>query len=53
MRGGDIVLLHDGSHLAMGGDRAQTVIATDRLLARWKGEGYEFVTIPKMMREEI
>ena len=49
IRGGDVVLLHDGSHLAMGGDRAQTVIATERLTERWKGEGYEFPTIPQMM----
>ena len=27
MRGGDVILLHDGGHLAMGADRAQTVIA--------------------------
>jgi peptidoglycan-N-acetylglucosamine deacetylase len=47
--GGDVVLLHDGSHLAMGGDRAQTVIATDRLIERHRAEGYEFVTISQMM----
>ena len=51
IRGGDVVLLHDGSHLAMGGDRAQTVIATERLIERWKGEGYEFPTTPQMMGE--
>ena len=49
MRGGDVILLHDGGHLAMGADRSQTVIATDRLIARYKSEGYEFVTIPEMM----
>src|SRR6202158_2955568 len=32
MRGGDIVLLHDGGHRAMGADRAQTVVATDNLI---------------------
>ena len=45
MRGGDIILLHDGSHRAMGADRAQTVIATDNLIGRYKDQGYEFVTI--------
>jgi peptidoglycan-N-acetylglucosamine deacetylase len=50
MRGGDVVLLHDGSHLAMGGDRAQTVLATDRLIERYKGEGHAFVAIPSMIK---
>lgn len=53
IEGGDVVLLHDGSHLAMGGDRAQTVIATDRLIERYKGEGYEFVTIPEMAQAAV
>jgi peptidoglycan/xylan/chitin deacetylase (PgdA/CDA1 family) len=51
--GGDVILLHDGSHLGMGGDRAQTVIATDQLLTRWKSAGYEFATIPEMMADNI
>jgi len=49
VRGGDVILLHDGGHLRFGADRAQTVIATDRLIARYKSEGYEFMTIPEMM----
>ncbi len=48
-RGGDVILLHDGSHKQMGVDRSQTVIATDHLIARYKSEGFEFVTIPQMM----
>jgi peptidoglycan/xylan/chitin deacetylase (PgdA/CDA1 family) len=51
IRGGDVILLHDGGHKQMGADRSQTVIATDGLIARYKAEGYEFVTIPKMMAE--
>jgi peptidoglycan/xylan/chitin deacetylase (PgdA/CDA1 family) len=51
MRGGDVVLLHDGGHKQMGADRSQTVIATDRLIARYKAEGYEFVTTPQMMEK--
>jgi len=47
--GGDVILLHDGSHLAPGADRSATVRATDRLIARYKAERYEFVTIPEMM----
>src|SRR6202162_1919177 len=49
MRGGDVVLLHDGGHRAMGADRAQTVIATDNLIRRYKGQGYEFVTVEEML----
>jgi peptidoglycan-N-acetylglucosamine deacetylase len=49
IRGGDVILLHDGGHRAFGADRAQTVIATNRLLSCQKPEGYEFVTIPEMM----
>jgi peptidoglycan-N-acetylglucosamine deacetylase len=50
IRGGDVILLHDGSHTGMGGDRAQTVSATEELLARWKPQGYDFVTITEMMQ---
>ena len=49
IRGGDVILLHDGSHHGIGGDRSQTVIATDRLIARWKNERH-FVTIPEMRK---
>jgi len=49
IRGGNVILLHDGGHKQMGADRSQTVIATDHLVARYKLEGYEFVTIPQMI----
>jgi peptidoglycan-N-acetylglucosamine deacetylase len=49
MRGGDVILLHDGSHRALGADRAQTVIATANLIRRNRDQGYEFVTVPEMM----
>lgn len=51
IRGGNVILLHDGGHKQLGSDRSQTVIATDHLLTRYKSEGFEFVTIPKMMAE--
>jgi peptidoglycan/xylan/chitin deacetylase (PgdA/CDA1 family) len=51
IRGGDVILLHDGGHKQLGADRSQTVIATDHLLTRYKSEGFEFVTIPQMMAE--
>jgi peptidoglycan/xylan/chitin deacetylase (PgdA/CDA1 family) len=50
VRGGDVILLHDGGHRAFGTDRACSVTASDRLISRHKSEGYEFVTIPEMMR---
>ncbi len=50
IRGGDVVLLHDGGHLAFGTDRSKTVAAVSQLIARYKSDGYEFVTIPGMMR---
>jgi peptidoglycan-N-acetylglucosamine deacetylase len=50
IRGGDVILLHDGGHRKMGADRSQTVLAAGHLIARCKSEGYEFVTIPEMMK---
>ncbi len=52
IRGGDVILLHDGDHRQMGADRSQTVLATDRLIDRYKTEGYEFFTIPEMMQSK-
>jgi len=49
IRGGDVVLLHDGGHAAFGADRSKTIAAVDKLLTRYKAEGYNFVTIPEMM----
>ncbi len=49
IRGGDIILLHDGGHRASGTDRAQTVMATDNLIRRYKDEGYEFVSVEEML----
>lgn len=53
MRGGSVILLHDGGHERMGVDRSRTVIATDRIIARYKAEGYEFVSIPEMMEAVV
>jgi peptidoglycan/xylan/chitin deacetylase (PgdA/CDA1 family) len=51
--GGDVILLHDGGHKQMGADRSQTVIATERMIERYKAEGCEFVTIPRMMEAAV
>jgi|SRR5579859_132204 len=37
---GHIILMHDGSHLGIGGDRAHTVKATEMLLSRYRKEYY-------------
>lgn len=52
IKGGNVILLHDGGHLAFGTDRSRTVKATDNLLHKYKDEGYEFVTVPEMMNPE-
>ena len=49
IRGGDVILLHDGGHRQMGADRSQTVLATDHLITRYKSEGYGFATIAQML----
>jgi peptidoglycan/xylan/chitin deacetylase (PgdA/CDA1 family) len=49
IRSGDVILLHDGDYRAMGADRAQTVIATDNLIRRYRDQGYEFVTVDEML----
>jgi peptidoglycan-N-acetylglucosamine deacetylase len=48
MRGGDVILLHDGGYRALGANRAQTVIATENLIRRYKDQGYGFVTVEEM-----
>jgi peptidoglycan/xylan/chitin deacetylase (PgdA/CDA1 family) len=53
MRGGDVILLHDGGHKAMGADRAQTVIATDNLVQRYRDLGFDFVTVHEMKQSAI
>ena len=52
IRGGDVILLHDGGHKQMVADRSQTVQATDALITRYKSEGLAFSTIPQMMNHE-
>jgi peptidoglycan-N-acetylglucosamine deacetylase len=51
VQGGNVILLHDGGHREFGANRSYTVTATDRLICRYKSEGYEFLTIPQMMRK--
>jgi peptidoglycan/xylan/chitin deacetylase (PgdA/CDA1 family) len=44
---GDIVLLHDGYHGALGAERGQTVEALQHWLPRWKNQGFDFVAIER------
>ncbi len=53
IRGGDVILLHDGGYRRMGADRGRTVAASDQILTRYQGEGYEFATIPQMLEKAV
>jgi peptidoglycan/xylan/chitin deacetylase (PgdA/CDA1 family) len=53
VRGGDVVLLHDGGHKAFGADRSATVKALSTLLPRYLSEGYKCVTVPEMMAAPV
>lgn len=52
IRGGDVILLHDGEYHRIGVDRSRSVEATDRIVSRCQAEGYDFVTIPQMMERQ-
>lgn len=45
LRGGDILLFHDGGHTGLNADRMHTVNAVAALLPRMLDEGYQFVTV--------
>jgi len=49
MRGGDVILLHDGEYHRIGVDRTFSIDATESLVTRYKANGFRFVTIPEMM----
>jgi peptidoglycan-N-acetylglucosamine deacetylase len=42
---GDILVLHDGDHRALGGDRQHVVAALEYWLPRWRDAGLDFVTM--------
>ncbi len=46
--GGDILVLHDGDHRRLDGDRQRTLSALEFWLPRWKDAGLEFVTMDQM-----
>jgi peptidoglycan-N-acetylglucosamine deacetylase len=47
-RGGDIVLLHDGDHRVLEGDRSHVVKALEFWLPRWKDSGIRFVSMDEI-----
>jgi peptidoglycan-N-acetylglucosamine deacetylase len=47
-RGGDIVLLHDGDHRVLRGERAHVVKALEYWLPRWKDSGIRFVNMDEI-----
>jgi peptidoglycan-N-acetylglucosamine deacetylase len=49
-RQGEIVLLHDGSHLGFGTDRSRTVAATRVLLEKYSAAGKRFVPVLELKR---
>ncbi len=49
MRGGDIILLHDGGYLQMGADRSHSVEATKLIVRKYKDEGYRFAIVSDMI----
>jgi peptidoglycan/xylan/chitin deacetylase (PgdA/CDA1 family) len=48
VRGGDIVLLHDGDHRIPEGDRRHTLDALKQWIPRWKDAGLRFVTLDEI-----
>ncbi len=51
VKGGDIVLLHDGDHRVLEGDRRNTVVALEHWLPRWKDEGIRFKNLDELYPE--
>ena len=49
-REGDVILLHDGVHTEPRADRSKSVYATRQVLEQLGAEGYEFVTIPELVK---
>lgn len=52
-KGGDIVLLHDGDHRKLHGDRGHTVKALEHWLPRWRDAGLKFVTMDDFGQDEV
>jgi peptidoglycan/xylan/chitin deacetylase (PgdA/CDA1 family) len=51
--GGDIVLLHDGDHRRLRGDRNLTLAALEYWLPIWRQAGLEFVTVDEIASARV
>jgi peptidoglycan-N-acetylglucosamine deacetylase len=51
VKGGDIVLLHDGDHRVLEGDRRHTVAALEHWLPRWRDAGIRFKNLDDLYPE--
>lgn len=49
VQNGSIILLHDGDGINHGGDRSQSVTATELIIQRLRQQGYRFVTIDELL----
>jgi peptidoglycan/xylan/chitin deacetylase (PgdA/CDA1 family) len=49
MRGGDVILLHDGGYRKMGADRRHSIEATGHIIPKYRDAGYQFATVPEMI----
>jgi len=53
MRGGDVILLHDGGHTEMGAARSHSVEATDLIIRKYSDQDYRFASISEMIAAPI
>ena len=53
MRGGDVILLHDGGYRQMGADRNHSVAATELIIRKYRDEGSGFATVSQMMSATV
>lgn len=46
---GDVILLHDGSHLEPTADRSRSIESAQAILEHFGSQGYRFVTVPEVV----
>lgn len=52
IRGGDVILLHDGGHVRLGTNRSFTVETTESLVREYQSRGYGFISVSEMLRRQ-
>jgi peptidoglycan/xylan/chitin deacetylase (PgdA/CDA1 family) len=53
IRGGDVILLHDGGHVRLGTNRSLTVEATESLVSEYVQKGFRFVCVSEMLSSTL